>query len=147
MTFRVQETITDLLDEPDRITDMDVRHFRLEVFADGLVSREEAEAIIALNAAVANKCDAWATYFVEALVEHLVLQAEPRGSVSVANCEWFVSKFVSEDAINSTLELELLVSIMKKPAMSQVSFQTLPCKKWQKPCFRPMENSFLAINL
>ena len=114
MTFRVQETITDLLDEPDRITDMDVRHFRLEVFADGLVSREEAEAIIALNAAVANKCDAWTAYFVEALVDHLVLQAEPRGSVSVANCDWFVSKFVSEGAINSTLELELLVCIIEK---------------------------------
>lgn len=132
MTFQAQETITNLLDEPDRITDMDVRHFRLEVFSDGIVSREEAEAIVALNAAVANKCEAWAEYFVEALVDYMVLQAEPRGSVSVANSEWLISEIFQDDAIASTLELELLVCIIEKASYVPSSLSELALQQAAK---------------
>ncbi|MFK5979282.1 MAG: hypothetical protein QM488_10395 [Rhizobiaceae bacterium] len=124
MTFQAQETITNLLDKPNRITDMDVRHFRMEVFSDGVVSVEEAEAIIALNAAVTDKCDDWSQYFVEALVDYMVLQAEPRGSVSVANCEWLVSHIV-HDGIVTTLELELLVCIIEKASYVPSSLSDL----------------------
>lgn len=132
MAFRAQETITNLLDEPDRITDMDVRHFRLEVFSDGIISREEAEAIVALNAAVTDKCDDWSQYFVEALVDYMVLQAEPRGSVSVANAEWLVSHIVHDDVIASTLELELLVCIIEKASYVPSSLSDLALQQVAK---------------
>ena len=77
-----------LLESPDKITERDVRHFRGEVFRDGIVSQMEAEAMFAIDASIADKCDAWNMFFVEALVDHVVNQAEPRGYVSVANAEW-----------------------------------------------------------
>jgi len=132
MAFQAQETITNLLDEHDRITDMDVRHFRMEVFSDGVVSVEEAEAIIALNAAVTDKCDDWSQYFVEALTDYMVLQAEPRGSVGVANGEWLVSQIAHDKVVASTLELELLVCIIEKASYVPSSLSDLALQQVAK---------------
>ncbi len=67
-----------LLKEPGRIQPDDVRYFRGEVFRDGVISHAEAEALFAMNAGVAEKCPEWNEYFVEAITQFVVDQAEPR---------------------------------------------------------------------
>ncbi|MEZ5872322.1 MAG: hypothetical protein R3D32_10805 [Nitratireductor sp.] len=103
-----------LLENPDRITDRDVLYFRREVFRDGVVSRAEADAIFAMDNAVAERCDQWRDFYVEALSEYAVNQQEPRGYVSVPNAEWLVERVSHDGRIDSLSELELLVKVISK---------------------------------
>ena len=45
------------------IANMDVDALRRDVFADGAVTRTEADALFALERAAATKCDAWTPFF------------------------------------------------------------------------------------
>jgi len=107
-----------LLREPGKITDLDVRNFRMEVFGDGIVSREEAEAVFAINNTVEDKCEAWLVFFVEAMVDYTVMQAEPKGYVSVSNAEWLIDQISHDGVVESRSELELLVKIIEKASQS-----------------------------
>jgi len=109
-----QQSYAALLKTPGRITDEDVRHFRRDVFQDGLVSEIEADALFALNDAVAEKCDAWNEFFIEALTDYTVMQAEPRGYVSSANAKWLVNSISHDGVVDSASELELLVKVLAK---------------------------------
>lgn len=119
------KSLAGLLKTSDKITNYDVRNFRQEIFRDGVVSREEAEAIIALNAEISNKCAAWPEYFVETLVDYTVSKAEPRGSVSIANGEWLASKITRDGKITGILELELLVKVIEKASYTPNFLATL----------------------
>lgn len=105
---------TPLLQNPNAITDEDVRNFRMEVFGDGLVSIAEAEAVFAINNSVSSKCDAWVEFFVECLVDYTVNQAQPRGYISVANAEWLINQVKCDSHVNSHCELELLIKAIEK---------------------------------
>lgn len=107
-------SFADLLETPGMITDRDVRHFRREVFQDGLVSQEEADAVFALNDAISNKCEAWNEFFVEVMTDFTVMQAEPRGYVSNDNAQGLVNRISHDGVVDSTTELELLVRVMAK---------------------------------
>ena len=107
-----------LLENPDRISERDVRYFRQEVFRDGVVSRAEADAIFAIDNSVAERCDQWREFFVEALSEYVVNQEEPRGYVSVPNAEWLIDRVSHDGRIDSLSELELLVRVMTKSSRS-----------------------------
>src|SRR3954469_19084619 len=52
-----------------RITYGDVRQLQLEILADGLSTRDEAEALIALDHAVPKADPAWAGYLVTVVVD------------------------------------------------------------------------------
>lgn len=108
----------ELLEELGRIGSSDVRHLRQEVFRDGVVSHAEAEAIFALNGAVADKCPEWAEFFVEALTDFTVNQAEPRGYVSLANAEWLVDRVSHDGHVDTVTELELLVKVLDRAKSS-----------------------------
>ena len=104
----------DLLAEPGRISAEDVRRFRRDVFIDGVVSQPEAEGVFAMNNAVASKCEEWNEFFVEAMVDYTVNQAEPRGYLSLANAEWLIERISHDSVVDSATELELLVKVMAK---------------------------------
>lgn len=107
-----------LLESPDHISEKDVRYFRREVFGDGVVSPQEADALFAMNMAVQDKCDDWNEFFVEALTDHVVHQAEPRGYVSVANAEWMIDRISHDGHVEAPNELELLVKTLSKSTSS-----------------------------
>jgi len=102
------------LHNPEAIGEADVRNFRHEVFADGIVTRTEAVAVFAINSAIANKCDSWSVFFVEALCDYTVEQAEPRGYVSVENAQWLIDQITQDGVVESRSELELLIKIIEK---------------------------------
>ncbi len=103
-----------LLEVPGQIGPADVLYFRQEVFRDGVVSQPEAEAILAMNASVAEKCAEWHEFFVEAISDYVVQQAEPRGYVSMANGEWLIECISADGRVESANELELLVKVLDK---------------------------------
>ncbi|MCB1462027.1 MAG: hypothetical protein KDJ90_06285 [Nitratireductor sp.] len=107
-----------LLKHSDRIGEEDVRHFRREVFRDGLVSHAEAEAVFSLDGAVPEKCAEWHVFFVEALTDFIVDQAEPRGYVSLSNAEWLIDRVSHDGHLDTLSELELLIKVMSKAQSS-----------------------------
>ena len=111
---------TDHLPEPfaaiaaaGRITAEDVLAIRRTVFPDGVLSRDEAEAILALNEACAEQDPAWGALFVEALVDHVVRQAAPAGYVDQANADWLMDRLTRDGRIDTATELDLLVKVLE----------------------------------
>ena len=61
-----------------RIGPKDVLAVRRIVYEDGQISANEASWIFDLNHAAAEQCAEWRAFFVEALTDYTVHQAEPR---------------------------------------------------------------------
>lgn len=106
--------LSPLLKTPGVITPEDVLQFRREVFRDGLVSRQEADAIFMINEAAREQCSEWHDFFVEALTDFTVHQAEPRGYVSVENGEWLIRQVARDGHVKGSSELEMLVKTVEK---------------------------------
>lgn len=118
MTANAVHDFSSLLRSPGKITEDDVRHFRREVFSDGIVSRAEAEGVFAMNDSVPVKCEDWNEFFIEAMTDHVVHQAEPRGHVSLENAEWLVARISHDGLVDSASELEMLVKILSRASSS-----------------------------
>ncbi len=101
------------LTSKNRITAEDVTMLRREVFADGVVSRGEAEALFALDQTARDKCGEWAPFFVEAVTDYIVHQEKPEGYVSRENADWLVRTVSRDGMVDSRTELELLVHVLE----------------------------------
>lgn len=87
---------------------------RSEVFADGIVSSQEAATLLALDRSCKTKCDEWDHFYVEALGDYLVYQAEPRGHVSEENAEGLIRAVSMDGKVDTRTELRLLLHVMEK---------------------------------
>lgn len=66
-----------------KITADDVLELRHRVFWKGVVTPDDAEMVFALNDQLEQNADpSWEPFFVEALTDYIVFQAEPRGYIS-----------------------------------------------------------------
>ncbi|MEM5501430.1 hypothetical protein WNY59_07490 [Ahrensia kielensis] len=97
-----------------KLMDGDVLQLRQTVFADGVVQRREAEALFALDRAVADKSDSWVSFFVEAVTDYLVDVEAPKGYISKDNAQWLIRTISSDGVVDSLTELEVLLRAMDK---------------------------------
>jgi hypothetical protein len=91
------------------IDEGDVAALRREIFSDGFVSRDEADALFALDRATPVKCEAWTAFFVEAVTDHVVWQSRPTGVVNEAQGEWLIAR---ADASANLCALAALVNVL-----------------------------------
>ncbi len=91
----------------------DVLALRRLVWSDGQVSREEADALMALNAACPLRAREWIDYFVEVMVDYLVRQQQPSGYVDGAKAGWLMQWIDADGRVDSLAELELLVKVVE----------------------------------
>jgi hypothetical protein len=101
-----------------RITADDVLLLRGEVFRDGIVTRAEAESLFALHASCADQCAEWPVFFVEAVTDYIVHQEKPQGYISDDNAEWLMRAISRDGAVDTAVEMELLVSVLEKARSS-----------------------------
>lgn len=73
-----------------RIAEHDVAALRRMIEDSGSISREEAAALMAADAVVADKADAWTAFLIEAVTDHLVWQSRPTGVLSGPQAEWLL---------------------------------------------------------
>ena len=78
-------TIVRLAAVDGTISDAEVLDLRRAGWADGKILREEAEALIAADQAVANPSVVWSDFYVEALRNFVLENQQPRGFVSDAD--------------------------------------------------------------
>ena len=97
-----------------RVSADDVLVMRRTVFTDGKVHTHEAEWLFALNDASDGNAPEWPAFFVEALVDYTVHQAEPHGYMSPENGQWLVERITRDGKVKSRTELELLVKSIEQ---------------------------------
>lgn len=73
------------------ITDWDVRTLLRHVLPDGIASREEANALIALDRIVPEPCASWADVLITLIVDYVVWGERPTGVVRGDDAHWVVS--------------------------------------------------------
>lgn len=97
----------------NRIQSEDVIMLRREVFGDGVVTRQEAEALFALDASCDDKCPEWPTFFCEAITDFIVHQEKPAGYISEENAAWLVRAVSRDGMVDTATELELLIKALE----------------------------------
>ena len=103
------------------IRDNDVLKFRRVFYEDGIVSAEEAELLFKLNDACRVSDSSWAEFFVEAVTDFIVFQAQPQGYVTADNAHWLIDRVSSNGKVDSQTELELVVNVLDKARWAPIS--------------------------
>ena len=69
----------------------DVRHLQRDILPNGVETRDEADVLIALDRAVAEKDEAWSAFVIQAVVDFVVWTSRPTGRVDRDTAEWLVA--------------------------------------------------------
>ncbi len=106
------------------ISSADIMALRRAGWGDGLISPEEAEAILAVDHALGNAASAeWSDFFVEALGEFVLNGDEPKGYVSDAKAQWLMARIDRDGALGTLTELELLVRVLERARNTPAPFK------------------------
>lgn len=103
------------------IRDIDVLRLRTVIHSDGLVSDDEAEALLLINAVCSAQDPRWSELFIEGITDYLVYQSEPEGYVTAEGAKWLLDNVAPEGAITHKNELDLIINILDKARWSPVS--------------------------
>lgn len=115
------------------IAAQDVLTLRQRVFWKGVVTEKDAEMVFVLNDRLARNADpSWPPFFVEALVDYIVMQADPSGYISEANADWLIERISRSGHVDSEAELELLVKALERAKFSPVKLVSFALEqvKW-----------------
>lgn len=96
------------------ITPDEILSLRRDGWGDGKIVPDEAEAIFAINDAIAAPSAEWSDFFVEALGEFIINAVEPKGYVSEAQADWLIGRIDHNGKLDSLTELELLVRLAER---------------------------------
>ena len=102
----------DALRERGAITPSDVLELRRAFFEDGVLSRAEAEALIALEGMDGEKDPSWTAFYLEALTDYLVHQAVPHGYVTAENADWLTARIARNGVVRGKADLELVIHVL-----------------------------------
>lgn len=95
------------------ITPEDVSRLRAVVYGNAIVNPEEAEWAFALEEGCRETCPEWTAFFVEAIVDFVVHQADPQGYVSQAMADWLTGAVSRDGVVNTAGELEVLIKVLE----------------------------------
>ncbi len=87
---------------------------RRQGWGDGIITREEAEAIFAINNVVDSENQEWCDFFVEAIGEFVLSGTKPRLQCSRDEAEWLIAQVDHDGVLESYAELEALVRIVER---------------------------------
>ena len=111
MTKPLNELAKEIIE--DGIVDADeVSKIRERIYADGVIDREEAEFLFAINDAVSGHANdpGWKKLFVEALTSHVLEDEISPGEVDQDEAEWLIKKIQADGQVDDC-ETALLLSI------------------------------------
>jgi hypothetical protein len=94
------------------IRENDVLRMRQAFYDDGLITATEAANLLRLNEACPVQDAAWAAFFVQAMGDYIVNQAEPEGYVTAANADWLMAAISRDGKVRSKTEFDLLLYVL-----------------------------------
>lgn len=87
---------------------------RREGWGDGIITREEAEALFAINNALEERDEEWCDFFVETIGEFVLNGTEPRLQCNDEEADWLIAQVDHDGVIESVVELETIVRIIER---------------------------------
>ena len=97
-----------------RIEAEEILALRRTGWVDGKITLDEAEAIFAANDRLDAPSEEWSDFFVEAIVEFVVMTQQPEGYVSEEQAEWLMARIDHDGSLDSMSELEMLVKVFER---------------------------------
>lgn len=85
---------------------------RRMIYANGTVTRKDAEILFKLDAACSKKDPAFAELFVEALTDYFVWQTEPKGYVTPDLARFLIDNVTADGHVESKTELALVLNVV-----------------------------------
>ncbi|MEP1422815.1 MAG: hypothetical protein ABJK59_13690 [Erythrobacter sp.] len=99
----------------DRKVDaQEVLALRRQGWGDGIIARDEAEALFALNNALDQRDQEWCDFFVEAIGEFVLNGTPPRLQCDAAEARWLIAQVDHDGIVDSVVELETIVRIIER---------------------------------
>ncbi|GMN12981.1 hypothetical protein [Altererythrobacter sp. MTPC7] len=92
----------------------EIQSLRRLGWGDGQITRDEAEAIFAINHQVDNPGREWVDFFVEALTEFVLNGTEPRHMCNEEEADWLIGALDADGHLETFAELELLVRVVER---------------------------------
>lgn len=96
------------------VTPEELLSLRRQGWGDGIMTREEAEAIFAVNNVLTERDEEWCNFFVEAIGEFVLNGSEPRLQCSRDEAQWLIAQVDHDGVIESMAELECIVRIIER---------------------------------
>ena len=100
----------------------DIVALRRAIYADGIVSRAEAEALFAIERARTAHSDGWSELFVEALTDYALNQEPPTGYLSADTAAWIAAGIGRRKTPSTDADLELVTNLIEKASEVPPSF-------------------------
>ncbi len=100
------------------IRDADVTELRKAYYADGIIIAPEAESLFEINDACRIQETTWAPFFIEAITDYIINDAEPQGYITKDNADWLIRCVSRNGSVESQTELEMLLNVLDKARWS-----------------------------
>ncbi|MEM1378957.1 MAG: hypothetical protein AAGG69_16375 [Pseudomonadota bacterium] len=85
-----------------------------EIYADGIVSRGEAEALFRLSDVLSETDPAWISRFQEAVKDFLLTREPPEGWITDEEADWLISQVQTDGATPTLDEIDLILELLRK---------------------------------
>jgi dsDNA-binding SOS-regulon protein len=92
----------------------EVLELRRQGWGDGVIHKDEAEALFALNNALEDRSEEWVDFFVEAIGEFVLNGTPPRLQCSREEAQWLIAQVDHDGVVESMAELEAIVRIIER---------------------------------
>ncbi len=86
------------------ITAEDVKHLRNSILAEGIGSRHEADALLALDRML-DTDPAWAEFLTAVMVDYVVWGARPKGRAPAETAAWLVTAFTCGEPTGNAVRI------------------------------------------
>ena len=114
MISPVLQTFIEKLAADGCVSQAEVLEVRRLVYADGQVSRAEADLLFTLNERVANDDPAWGDMFAEAVCDHLTQTGEPEGHVTEEAASWLERAIGHDAVLERETELAVVLKVLER---------------------------------
>ncbi|MEZ5856866.1 MAG: hypothetical protein R3D67_19790 [Hyphomicrobiaceae bacterium] len=95
------------------IRDADVARLQAAFASADIITREDADALIALHATCPIQDPQWSILFVEMISDYIIHVAPPEGYVVGENARWLIERIGDFGSVETSTELMLLVHVLE----------------------------------
>lgn len=99
---------------------------------DGVIDRDEADALFELNNQLGNSTAEWTDFFVEAICEFVFANSSPHGHVDADGAEWLIEQLDADGRLETMAELELLERLFERAQSVPASLQDFAMAQIEK---------------
>jgi hypothetical protein len=107
------------------IKNVDVLRLKSSYHYDGMITESEADALLRLNEACLIQDPSWPEFFVEAVTDYVVNQAQPEGYLTAEGAQWLILRVGKDGNVARKTELDLIVNVLDESRWSPVSLSRI----------------------